>query len=199
MWCRHGLSLLASASGRQPVLAHRSLRTTKWHLDREKPTTGTYAVVQWGEEQTLVSTDVVEPGQVVYSVPFTREALSSRAGRHTVQIGKAQHLDFDIALPSAAMTHHECDPNGNLRITDASASFVARRRIEPHEILSFDYNTTEWEMESPFACQCGAPNCTGLVGGFKLLSSPRQAEIATRCSAVVLDLASEAGICLIAR
>jgi len=40
--------------------------------------------------------------------------------------------------------------------------------------LEFDYNLTEWAMESPFECQCGSPMCVGTVSGFSRLPMKEQ-------------------------
>jgi len=36
--------------------------------------------------------------------------------------------------------------------------------------LNFFYPSTEWEMDRPFICLCGAPQCVRLVAGAKYLA-----------------------------
>ena len=50
-----------------------------------------------------------------------------------------------------------------------------KRRIEADEQLTFDYNTTEWSMDAPFACACGA--CSGAaIRGYAHLTSAERAQ-----------------------
>jgi hypothetical protein len=35
--------------------------------------------------------------------------------------------------------------------------------------ITFNYNTTEFDMAEPFACRCGSAGCTGQVQGFRHL------------------------------
>ena len=153
-----------------------------------------YQEQKWGEQRTLVAAAPVAAGTEVYRVPRRPGFIRSVPDMHTLQVSSDEHLDFAQALPAASLTHHECDPNGDLSITSDAVVFVARRAINPGEFLSFDYNTTEWLMVAPFECQCGSDTCVGTVGGFKLLPPERRAAIAPRCSAVVRELAILEGL-----
>ncbi len=35
--------------------------------------------------------------------------------------------------------------------------------------ITFDYNTTDWDMAHPFACACGTLACVGVVRGYRHL------------------------------
>lgn len=145
----------------------------------------------WGDQRTLVAAAPVDSGTEIYRVPRLSDFVLRRAGTHTVQVSSEEHLDFSTAHPAAALTHHECEPNGDLVVTADAVLFVARRDITTGEILSFDYNTTEWFMATPFECRCGSDICVGTVGGFKLLSPERRAKISPRCSSVVRKFADQ--------
>jgi hypothetical protein len=149
---------------------------------------------QWGEQRTLVAADAARAGSEIYRVPRRPEFVRAAPDMHTLQVSTDEHLDFAAALPAASLTHHDCDPNGDLHVTSDAVVFTARRDIAPGEILSFDYNTTEWRMAAPFACRCGSAGCVGTVGGFELLPLERRAAIAPRCSPVVRELAIEHGL-----
>ena len=41
--------------------------------------------------------------------------------------------------------------------------------IKKDEELSFFYPSTEWEMQAPFICLCGASNCIHVVAGARFL------------------------------
>jgi len=61
--------------------------------------------------------------------------------------------------------NHSCDPNAAVR----ERQLIAVRPIHPGEDLTFNYNTTEYDMASPFACHCGSLFCAGQIRGFKYL------------------------------
>jgi hypothetical protein len=52
---------------------------------------------------------------------------------------------------------------------EAKVSFIAIKPISEGEHLTFDYSTSEWDMDEKFDCRCGAPNCQGHIGGAKYL------------------------------
>ena len=57
--------------------------------------------------------------------------------------------------------NHSCDPNLGLQ---GQIVFVASRDIEENEELTFDYAMTDDE-EFEMSCNCGSPNCRGVVTG----------------------------------
>lgn len=97
---------------------------------------------------------------------------------HSVQLTENAHLTFPGNL---AMTNHSCQPNGKLLFVGSfmgktkrwqlsGINFTALRFIPRGEPIAFDYNTTEWELSSPFPCDCNQSNCLGSIRGFKHLS-----------------------------
>jgi SET domain-containing protein len=55
--------------------------------------------------------------------------------------------------------NHSCAPNGHFKSRD----LVALTVIEPGEEITINYKTTEERLVCPFECQCGSPNCLGLI------------------------------------
>ena len=53
--------------------------------------------------------------------------------------------------------------------TEAKVLFVAIQPINEGDHLTFDYSTSEWDMDEKFDCRCGAPKCRGHIGGAKYL------------------------------
>lgn len=82
----------------------------------------------------------------------------------TVQVGPGQHVQLDVL----SHLNHSCRPNTMID-TDAR-TVTATRDIEAGEVLTFFYPSTEWEMDRPFICQCGAPDCVKIVAGARYLS-----------------------------
>ena len=119
-------------------------------------------------EAVAVGTMILELDGIIMDVP----------DRYSVQVGRNEHLrppahaaDGDDAYLWRYL-NHSCEPNAAF----AGRRLVAVRSIRAGEEISFDYNTTEWDMSSPFRCACG--NCGGReVGGYRHLSAAERARI----------------------
>jgi len=81
----------------------------------------------------------------------------------SVQVGEREHLHPNRAALAAddsersrwRFLNHSCDPNCWMD----GRTLRARRAIAAGEQLTFDYNCTEWSMDTSFDCACGA--CDG--------------------------------------
>jgi hypothetical protein len=81
--------------------------------------------------------------------------------RHSIQIGLQEHAE---PLPSfLRYLNHSCDPS--MFVDVRAKRVVALRAIKPGDELTFFYPSTEWRMQSPFACECGANLCCGEIRG----------------------------------
>ncbi len=105
--------------------------------------------------------------------------LSSRPSRYSVQVDVDLHVETwvpvqgDTSLDSCQVRYmnHSCKPNTRI----LNRQVIALRHIEEREELTFDYNTTEWEMAETFVCTCG--HCDDRrISGFKGLSPLEQEE-----------------------
>ncbi|KAJ3489644.1 hypothetical protein NLI96_g1966 [Meripilus lineatus] len=90
----------------------------------------------------------------------------------SVQFGSApgQHISLNSDLVYA---NHSCEPSVyfDLSSPDRSRWHVrAARRIEKGEYITFFYPSTEWDMEQPFECRCGAKSCLRYIRGAKYLT-----------------------------
>jgi hypothetical protein len=61
--------------------------------------------------------------------------------------------------------NHSCIPNAMIR----DCSLFAIQPISPFEEITFDYNTTEYDMVDPFICRCGKCN-RRRIRGFRYLT-----------------------------
>jgi len=111
--------------------------------------------------RSLITKQAYAKGQIICGIPS--ENLMSKPNRYTVQIGRDTHTH----VGKLAALNHSCDPNVILDTT--RMQMVARRDIEKGEELSFFYPSTEWEMDAPFICLCGASNCIHVVAGARFL------------------------------
>lgn len=82
---------------------------------------------------------------------------------------------FDTTGHPVTYTNHSCDPN--LRLDFSTWQFVTLRDLAAGDELTFNYLTTEYEMSSPFDCQCGSPKCFGHVAGFGKLADDAKAAL----------------------
>lgn len=96
--------------------------------------------------------------------------------RFTLQVGVDEHLAPDTAgvrdKPAWPFLNHSCAPNAAIQ----GRELIALREIRALEEVTFDYNTTEFELATPFACACDAARCCGEVRGFRFLSLEEQQE-----------------------
>jgi hypothetical protein len=111
--------------------------------------------------RTLITKQAYKKGEVICSMPS--ENIVDKPTRFTVQISKDKHTH----VGKLAALNHSCDPN--VILDTEGMIMIARRDIEKGEELSFFYPSTEWEMQAPFICLCGATNCIHVVAGARFL------------------------------
>ena len=124
----------------------------------------------------LMATDPVPiaAGELLFRIEGD---LTSHPTRYSVQIEKQTHIDLGEQAPETILDHyywrfmnHHCEPNACLRERDVYAT----RIIQPWEEITFNYNTTEYEMAEAFTCQCKSARCQGDIQGFKQLTPAEQ-------------------------
>lgn len=106
---------------------------------------------------------------------------TARPTRYSLQVGEELHLDLGpghsageiIDRFSWRFMNHSCEPTVEIR----GREVMAMRDIGPTEAVTYNYNTTEWEMAEPFQCRCGSPRCLRVIRGFKHLTSAQRAEL----------------------
>lgn len=85
-----------------------------------------------------------------------------------LQIEKDVFVDL---LEPFVYVNHSCDPNAGVR---NDGILFALRPIATDEEITFDYSTsvneTHWSME----CQCGSPNCRGVITDFQSIPHDRK-------------------------
>ena len=82
-------------------------------------------------------------------------------------------LDGAFGGSGAEIINHSCEPNAFLR----DREMVALTCIEPWQQITFNYNTTEYDMAQPFACQCGSRSCAGEIRGYRWLSAAEKSRL----------------------
>ena len=141
---------------------------------------------QWG----VHTTRAFSKGELVISSNLKYSTTTSCA--HSIQIGWGEHVLMDLP---GRYVNHSCDPNIGVRGLNErnSYDFVALKDLDVNEVclirdamigassnklfltfcgtalkeLTFDYETTEYEVGAFSKCLCGSWNCRGKVCGFK--------------------------------
>ncbi|KAF1825322.1 uncharacterized protein K489DRAFT_299268, partial [Dissoconium aciculare CBS 342.82] len=91
----------------------------------------------------------------------------------TIQTSKNTHTDPRSAL---LYMNHSCQPSLLTEHGLAGEVKIARDRdIKKGDHLTFFYPSTEWAMDRPFDCLCGAPEgvCLSSVQGSKYIPNDR--------------------------
>lgn len=79
--------------------------------------------------------------------------------------------------------NHSCDPNCVIRFENGTAVLYVLKDIKAGEELTFDYNTSDWDMleqeensgeQLTFDCLCQSSNCVGRVKGFRHLTAEQR-------------------------
>jgi len=120
------------------------------------------------------------------SVCSAAEVLSAPT-MYTVQVAPGKHVDVKTPL---MYTAHSCAPSGKIVVSEQATGgwtvqVESTRDLSKGEWVTFDYNSTEWDMQSPFDCACGAPSCRKSIKGAKYLSKEDAAALLPSCSGVI--------------
>jgi hypothetical protein len=102
-------------------------------------------------------------GEVVYR--FSGQDIRTTPTYDSIQIGVNRHT-LDLGL--LVYINHACDPS--TIIDAANLSVLAAHSIAAGDELTYFYPSTEWDMDRPFVCRCGAPECLRFVAGAKYLA-----------------------------
>jgi SET domain-containing protein len=141
-------------------------------------TTSSVAVVRAGGEYRLIANRPVVAGEHLFSIVGEQ---SGRPTKYTVQVGRGVHIDVPAEYGFEAILdlfywrfmNHGCAPTVAIR----GREVVALRAIDFGQEITFNYNTTEYDMAEPFACRCGSDRCAGLVRGFRHLPADERARL----------------------
>lgn len=105
----------------------------------------------------------------------------AHASFEAVQVTDNQYLDTEWLVPEAFI-NHSCNPNAKLdfRPNQQASAYIAIKDIANDEEITFNYLTTEYDMEKSgrdFDCMCGSTQCHHHIRGFKHLALEQQNEL----------------------
>lgn len=96
--------------------------------------------------------------------------IITKPTKYTIQLCENKHLesfssDYNDNNSVWRYINHSCSPN--CIVDTINLKIIADKNILPGEEITFDYNTTEYEMVSPFNCACKNEMCKGEIKGSK--------------------------------
>jgi hypothetical protein len=123
----------------------------------------------------LVAARRIARGEVLFQIEGVR---TRRPTRYSVQIGARLHIDLGPGHSTDEILNryfwrfmnHACEPSAWIRDQEV----IALQSIRSGEDVTFDYNSTEYDMAEPFACRCGSRHCLGEIRGFRHLTPARR-------------------------
>ena len=130
------------------------------------------------DERRLIGIRAIDAGVLLFRITGQETPIPTR---HSLQVGRDLHLDQSCARNMDDVVlhyfwrymNHHCEPTTIIR----DRSVCALRAIEPGESVTFDYNTTEYDLAEPFACHCGSAQCVGVVRGARHLAAEQRARV----------------------
>lgn len=122
----------------------------------------------------VIASRQVRRGAVIFKM---RGRLTDRPSKYSIQLSEHQHLEPHSHDPRDVNSlirffNHSCSPSAYVSVEDLTAR--ALYDLEPGEEVTYNYNTTEFEISSPFQCHCQAENCLSDIRGFRRLSREQQ-------------------------
>jgi len=137
------------------------------------------------QEKKLVTLLPLEKGALVHHLIGT---INHHPTKYSLQIGKDQHLDVppgkmdNNAYPWVYL-NHSCSPNCYMK----NKQLFALVAIDAQTELTFNYNTTEFEMASPFSCNCDSSSCLQKIKGYKYLTKYQREKIAKFTASYLIE------------
>ena len=97
-------------------------------------------------------------------------ATSGKKAYTSVQTGSDSHIELNSDL---VYCNHSCAPSLVFDMGRMEVRVVDNRPLKTGDALTFFYPSTEWEMDQPFQCTCGAGEgvCRGWISGAKTMSN----------------------------
>ena len=129
-------------------------------------------VEEIGGEAALVATGHIDAGGLIL---VAAGIMLHAPTRTSVQQGPGRHHDVPPGTDADTRSrvypwfalNHSCEPNAYWVLDDLRA----HRAIEAGDLVTFDYETTEDELSTPFRCACNSPACRReVVRGYRFLS-----------------------------
>ncbi len=139
------------------------------------------AVSVTDDESHLVAATTIAKGTHLFKLNGVETTTPTR---FSVQLTHTSHLAPAPDATEAEIVarygwrfmNHSCDPTTMIQ----NREVIAIRDMQPGDAVTFDYNTTEYDMAEPFDCGCGTDACIGLVRGARHLTAEQRTRLGVR-------------------
>ncbi|KAG0203012.1 hypothetical protein BGX28_004566 [Mortierella sp. GBA30] len=111
----------------------------------------------------LTASKDFKKGQIICEIKGTSPGPKKYT---TVQVSRDLHIELNSDL---VYLNHSCDPT--VTFDTDKMQLIANIDIKKGGPLTFFYPSSEWEMDQPFPCWCGAAKCCKSIQGAKYLST----------------------------
>lgn len=130
------------------------------------------------KHRRLVAIRPIAEGRRLFTIAGRETRVPTK---YSLQVGADLHLDQDCARDEIDLVRryfwryldHHCEPTTVIRDREV----IAIRDIAEGEGVTFDYNTTEYDMAAPFRCLCRSRHCVGMVRGARHLTPAQRARV----------------------
>lgn len=132
-------------------------------------------VFQNTKGKALRTSQAVKQGERIAEMVGTVIALDDpRVDEYPLQISDTEYLMGYHDAPTEYL-NHSCNHNCMMLFDNGQVFVAAVRDIQAGEELTFNYNTTEWDIgPHSFNCLCGTAECVGRIQGFKHLDDAQR-------------------------
>lgn len=103
-------------------------------------------VVRDSEDQHGLFCEGIFPKDSIV-MSYGLDSIQNFPTRTSVQVGVDQHIEVGETL---AFMNHSSNPTCKLRVRYNALEVVPRRKLVPGDQITFNYNTTEYDMAEPF-------------------------------------------------
>lgn len=110
---------------------------------------GAYSLVDLPAGAVFAKITTATPGKKAYT---------------SVQTGLDTHIELNSDL---VYCNHSCAPSLVFDMSRMEVRVIDDKPLKVGEALTFFYPSTEWDMDQPFQCTCGANDCRGWISGAK--------------------------------
>jgi hypothetical protein len=133
---------------------------------------GRVTVVERDGEWHVLAREPIRSGETILAIGGD---LVGQPSQYSIQLSDDLHIEVPMHVQSSQermhahypwrFLNHSCAPTAGLR----GRELVALRDIDALEEITFDYDTSEYDMARPFRCRCG--HCGGReIRGFRHLT-----------------------------